>query len=122
MFFEQLRDKEVIGAMLAEVAGKNVADANLTATAKFKKQIIRNGIEGTNGGEARAWLPKWLQPGDRPYTDRGSIWLTKHADRGIDWGAFDDCEGEGATRKSRTRIRSEALSPLSSPGRASSSD
>lgn len=36
-FLSLMRDKEVINAMLGEVAGKSVAEGNLTATAKIQK-------------------------------------------------------------------------------------
>src|SRR5262249_32134625 len=45
-FFEHLRDRAVVNATLAEVAGKTVADANLAERLKTQKQIIRNCIEG----------------------------------------------------------------------------
>lgn len=77
LFFEQLRDKEVIGAMLAEVAGQGVADAHLTATGKIKKGIIKDCLTGKNGREKTAWLPRWLKPEIGTYTDRGGIDLAR---------------------------------------------
>jgi ParB family chromosome partitioning protein len=60
-FWAALRDKRVIGAMLAEVAGKEVADANLTATGKVKKGILQDALGGKKGRKkAPTWLPKWL--------------------------------------------------------------
>lgn len=47
--------------MLAEVAGKEVADANLTATGKVKKGILQDTLGGKKGRKkAPTWLPKWL--------------------------------------------------------------
>jgi ParB family chromosome partitioning protein len=60
-FWATLRDKRVIGTMLAEVAGKEVADANLTATGKVQKGILQDALGGKNGRKkAPSWLPKWL--------------------------------------------------------------
>jgi ParB family chromosome partitioning protein len=90
LFFEQLRDKEVIGAMLAEVAGKDVADAHLTATGKVKKGIIRDCIEG-KGRDKVKWLPAWLRSEIGTYTDRGGIRLAKTQND----AEFDDSEDAG---------------------------
>jgi ParB family transcriptional regulator, chromosome partitioning protein len=44
--------------MLADVAGKGVADANVTERAKVQKQIIRDFLAGTNGrAKVEGWLP-----------------------------------------------------------------
>jgi ParB family chromosome partitioning protein len=64
-FWAALRDKRMIGTMLAEVAGKEVADANLTATGKVKKGILQDALGGKKGRKkgrkkAPTWLPKWL--------------------------------------------------------------
>jgi len=59
-FFDQLRDKQVINAMLSEIAGKAVADANIAETAKIQKGIIIDTLQGTNGREAKSdWRPRW---------------------------------------------------------------
>jgi len=39
-FFDLFRDKQAINAMVKEVAGKNAAEGNITATAKVQKGII----------------------------------------------------------------------------------
>jgi ParB family chromosome partitioning protein len=70
-FWSNLRDKQVINAMLAEVAGKAVADANVTATGKVQKGVLQDALAGSNGRKkSGGWLPKWLAfPGQR-YTKR----------------------------------------------------
>ena len=45
-FFEILRDKRVINAMVADIAGESVADSVLTDTGKVQKNIITNRIAG----------------------------------------------------------------------------
>ena len=59
-FFDLLRDKQVINAMLGEIAGKSVADANVTETTKVQKRILVDALTGTNGREAKPdWRPRW---------------------------------------------------------------
>ncbi len=73
-FFDLLRDKEALNAMLAEVAGKAVADANIAEKAKTQKQIIRDCLAGTNGHvRVEPWLPGWMAFPVRCYTDRGGL-------------------------------------------------
>jgi ParB family chromosome partitioning protein len=73
-FFEHLRDRAVVNAMLAEVAGKTVADANLAERLKTQKQIIRDCIEGTNGREkVEGWVPGWLVFPVRTGTEAGTL-------------------------------------------------
>ncbi len=48
-FFELVRERATINAMLAEVAGKPVADANLAEKTKTQKTIIRDCLAGANG-------------------------------------------------------------------------
>ena len=70
-FFDLLKDKEAINAMLAEIGGKSVAKGNLTATAKAQKQIIQDFITGENGRKAnRDWQPRYMQFPMRGYTKR----------------------------------------------------
>jgi ParB family chromosome partitioning protein len=73
-FFELLRDKAVLIAMLAEVAGKPVADANIAEKTKTLKQIIRDCLAGTNGRvRVENWLPGWMAFPVRSYTERGGF-------------------------------------------------
>lgn len=60
-FFEGLRDRKIVNAMLREVAGKKVADANLTEWVRAQKTIIRDCLAGKNDRKKVAtWVPKWL--------------------------------------------------------------
>jgi ParB family chromosome partitioning protein len=78
-FFDLLRDKPVINAMLAEVAGKGVADGNLTEKTATQKKIIKDCLEGTNGrAKVETWLPGWMAFPARPYTDRGGMRAAEH--------------------------------------------
>ncbi|MEQ1756169.1 MAG: ParB/RepB/Spo0J family partition protein [Micropepsaceae bacterium] len=68
-FFELVREKIVVNAMLAEVAGQAVADANVAERLKTQKQIIRDHLDGTNGrAKVAPWFPRWLSFPARFYT------------------------------------------------------
>jgi len=60
--------------MLAEVAGKDIAEANAKETGKTKKQIIRDYLTGTNGrAKVEGWVPRWLRFPSGSYTQRGGV-------------------------------------------------
>ncbi len=70
-FFELMRDREAVNAMLREVGGKKVADGNLTEKIKTQKAILRDFLEGTNDRpKAARWTPKWLTFPAQAYTRR----------------------------------------------------
>lgn len=78
-FFDLLRDKAAINAMLAEVAGQKVAAANLMATAKVQKAIIRDCLDGTNGrAKVSAWLPRYMRFPMEGYTRRKGLPAIEH--------------------------------------------
>ncbi|MEM9211835.1 MAG: ParB/RepB/Spo0J family partition protein [Pseudomonadota bacterium] len=73
-FFDLMRDKEAINAMLKEKGGKSVADGNVTATAKAQKQIIRDFLQGENGREHKPnWQPRYMGFPMKAYTNRGGV-------------------------------------------------
>ncbi|WP_245299602.1 MULTISPECIES: hypothetical protein [Mesorhizobium] len=47
--FDLLRDKEIANAMLADLAGKHVADGNVAEKVKTQKKIIRDFLSSENG-------------------------------------------------------------------------
>jgi ParB family transcriptional regulator, chromosome partitioning protein len=70
-FFDLIRDRAATNALLAEVAGKAVADGNLSEKTKLQRQIIRDCLTGTNGRpKVENWLPRWLSFPPRSYTER----------------------------------------------------
>ncbi|KQY28285.1 chromosome partitioning protein ParB [Caulobacter sp. Root487D2Y] len=70
-FFELMRDREAVNAMLREVGGKKVADGNLTEKVKTQKTILRDFLDGTNDRpKAARWTPKWLTFPAQAYTRR----------------------------------------------------
>ncbi|MDE2167568.1 MAG: hypothetical protein KGJ66_14680 [Alphaproteobacteria bacterium] len=57
-FFELVRDRATVNAMLADIAGKAVADGNVAERAKTQKQIVRDHLAGANGRtKVESWLP-----------------------------------------------------------------
>ena len=78
-FSDLIRDRQVINAMLAEVAGKAVADGNVAEKLKTQKQIIRDSLAGTSGRtRVEGWLPGWMQFPVRAYTERGGLRTADH--------------------------------------------
>ena len=72
-FFDLLRDKQTINAMVGEIAGENVAKANLTVTAKVQKGIIQDCLNGTRKQVKQDWTPRYMAFPMQAYTDRGGI-------------------------------------------------
>jgi len=72
-FFSHLRDKGAINAILKETAGKAVADANITATAKVQKQLIRESLSAKSDADAPEWQPRYMQFPMKSYTKQGGI-------------------------------------------------
>lgn len=69
-----IRDREVLGAVLADVAGEGVATANEAATGKVKRQIIRDCVHGENGrSKVENWVPRWMAFPPSAYTGRGGV-------------------------------------------------
>lgn len=67
-FFDLLRDKRLVNTMVADLAGKSVADANISATGKVQKQIIRDCLTGGNGRtKVEGWVPRWMAFPSRAY-------------------------------------------------------
>ena len=71
-FFDILRDKKVINAMVREIAGKGTADSCLTDTGKAQKNIIRNRIAGHGAKANPDWRPRWMQIPARSYFDKAT--------------------------------------------------
>jgi len=72
-FFNLLRDKQAINAMLQQVGGKPVAEGNITSTTKVQKQIIKDYLDGTRNSRKHDWQPNYMQFPMKTYTDKGGI-------------------------------------------------
>ncbi|MCC7482821.1 MAG: ParB/RepB/Spo0J family partition protein [Hyphomicrobiales bacterium] len=71
-FLALLAGKDVLHAMLSELGGPSVADANKGDTGKVQKGIIRDYIAGSNGrSQVQNWLPAYARFPAAAYTDRG---------------------------------------------------
>ncbi len=69
-----VRDREVLLALVADVAGKTVADSNAKEKGKTLKTIVRDCLAGANGRpKAEAWVPRWLHFPASGYTPRGGV-------------------------------------------------
>jgi len=74
VLLDLIRDKDVIGAVLAEVAGNTVATGNAKATGKVKRGIIRDCLTGNNGrAKVERWVPRWMAFPPSAYTERGGV-------------------------------------------------
>ncbi|WP_034161457.1 ParB/RepB/Spo0J family partition protein [Sphingomonas sp. ERG5] len=73
-FFDLIRDKEVLSAMVAEVAGETVAQANLGEKGKTLKRIVTDHLDGAGGrAKVERWVPKWMAFPPATYTARGGV-------------------------------------------------
>ena len=73
-FFNLLRNREVLCAIVAEVAGKTIAQANAKESGKTLKRIIRDHLAGAGGREkVEGWMPRWMTFPPSAYTARGGV-------------------------------------------------
>jgi ParB family chromosome partitioning protein len=69
-----IKDREVLDAMLAEVAGQQVATANAKATGKVKRRITADCLAGTDGrAKVEGFVPRWMTFPPSAYTTRGGV-------------------------------------------------
>ena len=59
-FFDLLRDKRAINAMVADIAGSTAAKSVLTDTAKAQKEVIENRLQPASEGADPGWIPSWM--------------------------------------------------------------
>jgi ParB family chromosome partitioning protein len=73
-FFELLRDRDVLGAMVAEVAGETIAAANAKEKGKTLKRIVTDHLDGAGGRtKVERWVPRWMAFPPAAYTERGGV-------------------------------------------------
>jgi len=74
LLLDLIRDREVLGAVLGEVAGNTVATGNAKATGKVKRGIVRDCLTGENGRtKVERWVPRWMAFPPSAYTERGGV-------------------------------------------------
>ena len=71
--FELVRDREAVGAMLAEVIGETAAASYLTDTGTKKKTLIRKALSGDGRSKVEGWLPRYLRFPQGRYTERALL-------------------------------------------------
>jgi ParB family transcriptional regulator, chromosome partitioning protein len=59
-FLKLLRDRAAINAMLSEIAGKEVADANVSEPGKVQKKIIQDYRDGEGRERIGAFVPRYM--------------------------------------------------------------
>lgn len=79
--FGLIRDREVLGYIVAEVAGKTIASANAGEKSKTLKRIITDHLAGNDGRkQVERWVPRWMAFPPNAYTARGGVaTVTAHA-------------------------------------------
>ena len=83
-FVDALRDREVLLAMIGEVAGPAVADANVKEPVKTLRMILRDCVDGTGGrAKAEGWVPRWLTFPATAYTGRGGVGSVARSARAV---------------------------------------
>lgn len=84
-FWRLLRDKDVLGKIVAEVAGGEVAAANAGEKAAVLKTIVIDHLDGTNGrAKVEGWVPRWMKFEPSAYTARGGVGSVNARDRLLD--------------------------------------
>ncbi|WP_299966101.1 ParB/RepB/Spo0J family partition protein [uncultured Roseobacter sp.] len=72
-FFDLLRDKQAINAIVGEVAGKDIAAQHITSTANVQKSVIKACLEGSRPAKVKNWQPGYIGFPMKGYTDKGGL-------------------------------------------------
>lgn len=89
-FFDLIRERASVNALLEDVAGEAVAKSNIAEKTKTQKQVIRDCLTGSNGrSKVEGWLPGWMA---FPQTGPGIAAVPAQADE-----VEDEEEGEDET-------------------------
>ncbi len=73
-FFDLIRDREVLVAMLGEIGGRTIADAHAKEKTKVIKGVIGDHLGGENGRtKVERWVPRWMAFPASDYTPRGGV-------------------------------------------------
>lgn len=70
-FYDLLRNKSAVNAMIRHIGGKQVADGNVTATTKAQKKIVRDFLTGDGRKQVKDWLPRYMEFPFKAYTKSG---------------------------------------------------
>jgi len=73
-FFDLLGGKQVVNAMLGDIASPAVAEGNRDEPSKVKKAIIKDFMRGLNGRDHKAeWLPPYFQFPIKTYCENSGV-------------------------------------------------
>lgn len=69
-FLGLVRDKSTLAALVADVTGKTIADANHGAAGKVLRSILADHLSGSNGRpRVTRWVPRWMRFPASRYAD-----------------------------------------------------
>src|SRR5690554_3450424 len=112
-FFDLVRDREVLTALLSDVGGASIAAANANEKTKTVKDIISDHLTGENGREKReAWVPRWMAFPPSAYTERGGVDMVAAAERAkwmIEEGESSEPDLEDALEAISTKDEDERI-------------
>jgi ParB family transcriptional regulator, chromosome partitioning protein len=93
-FYDLIRDREILNAILSEVGGASVAQANATEKTKTLKSLINDCLTGNKGrAKVERWVPRWLAFPPSAYTQRGGV-ATVAAENRAAWLAENETDGD----------------------------
>ncbi len=93
-FFDLIRDREVLTAILGEVGGASVAQTHASEKTKTLKSVINDCLTGTGGRtKHNHWVPRWLAFPPSAYTQRGGVATVAAANRAA-WLAENETDGD----------------------------
>jgi ParB family transcriptional regulator, chromosome partitioning protein len=93
-FFDLIRDREVLTAILGEVGGASLAQAHAGEKTKTVKSVINDCLTGTGGRTTHNhWVPRWLAFPPSAYTQRGGVAMVAAANRAA-WLAENETDGD----------------------------
>ncbi|CAN7220307.1 ParB/RepB/Spo0J family partition protein [Bradyrhizobium sp. LjRoot220] len=81
-FLDLVRDRVAVNAMLGEVAGKAVADANVSETAKVQRKIVHDCLTGEGRERTEGWVPRYMAFPPRHYDPNKTLQIA------TDWEAI----------------------------------
>lgn len=59
-FVALIRDKQVLNAMVGEIAGESTAKQHVTSTAKDQKAVIAGCLDGSRPTQTEQWVPRFM--------------------------------------------------------------
>ena len=81
-FYDLIRDREVLTAILSEVGGDTLAQAHAAEKTKTPKSVINDCLTGEGGRpKHNHWVPRWLAFPPSAYTQRGGVATVAAANR-----------------------------------------